>query len=91
MLKYYGQFRTAKLLLAQKIRQIKEIKPSQYPHLISLLSIQMIHTTKVLINFCLNGWDKEFIRITKYGSIWTKNQQKYRFSFNKKSFKLAIS
>ena len=44
-----------------------------------------------LINFCLNGWDKDFIGITKYGSIWTNNQQKYRFSFNKKSFKLAIS
>ena len=78
-------------MLAQKIRQIQEIKPSQYPHLISLLSIQIIHTTKVLINCCLNGWDKEFIRITKYGGIWTNNQQKYRFSFNKKSFKLAIT
>ena len=44
----------------------------------------------VLINFCFNGWGKGFIGTTRYGAIWTNNQEKYRMSFDKTSLKLAI-
>ena len=41
-----------------------------------------------LINFSINSEDKEFIGITSYGAIWTDNQPKYRFNFNK-TFKIC--
>ena len=44
-----------------------------------------------LINFCFNDGDKEFIGITRYGAIYTNNQQKYRLSFNQTSLKSAIN
>ena len=44
-----------------------------------------------LINFCFNDGDREFIVITRYGSIWASNHGKYRLSFNKTSLKLAIN
>ena len=44
-----------------------------------------------LINFCFNGWGKGFIGTTRYGAIWTNNQEKYRMSFDKTSLKLAIN
>ena len=43
-----------------------------------------------LINFCLNDGDKEFIRITRNGAIWT-NDKKYRLSCNKTSLKFAVN
>lgn len=53
-----------------------------------------------LINSVFNGGDKKFIGITRFGALWTNNQQKqtlsfgnrkYTLSFNKTSFKLAIN
>ena len=42
-----------------------------------------------LIDFCLLGWDEEFIGIIKYVAIWSNNRQKYKFSFYKLPLKLA--
>ena len=37
------------------------------------------------MNFCLNGGDKDFIVISRYGAIWKNNQQKFKLVFNKMS------
>ena len=44
-----------------------------------------------LINFYFPGADEELFGITRYGTIWTNNQQKYKLSFNKTSLKLALT
>ena len=44
-----------------------------------------------LINFSINSEDKEFIGITSYGAIWTDNQPKYRFNFNKTYLKFVMN
>ena len=44
-----------------------------------------------LINFFLNGGDKEFIVPTRYDAIWANSRQKHKLAFNKTSLKLAIN
>ena len=42
-------------------------------------------------NEWVNGGDKEFTGVTRYGAIWTNSEEKYRLSFNKTSLKLVVN
>ena len=55
----------------------------------NILDCKLKSVTGELINICCNGGDKQFFWVTRYGTIWTNNQQKSRFYFNKPSLKLS--
>ena len=37
----------------------------------------------VVVNFCFNGEDRQFIAIAEHGAIGNNSQQKHRLHFNK--------
>ena len=43
-----------------------------------------------LITFCFNGGQKQFTVVTKFGSTWTDDKDKFKTIFDKAFLKLAI-
>ena len=81
MLKYSGQFRTINLSATQEIK----INSKNEAILMSTFGFSSLyrniphHKLKLemgeLIGLCFSGDVKEFIWITKYGTIWTDNKK----------------
>ena len=46
--------------------------------------------TELLI-FCLKGGEKQFIALTKFGTTWTDNRNKFKTTFKKASLNIAIN
>ena len=99
MLKHSGQFRTEQSN-CHRLETINKINSRDKAFPISTFDFSTLYANipchklkfllRELIKFCLNGREKEFIGISKHDAIWTNNQQKYRFSVDKTSLKLAI-
>ena len=43
------------------------------------------------INFCSKSGEKQFDAVTKFGATWTENENKFKVTFNKGSFAVAIN
>ena len=43
-----------------------------------------------LISFCFKGGQKQFTVVTKFGSTWTDDKDKFKTIFDKAFLKLAI-